>query len=166
MERKRIMKNNERIFIVKYLFNKTAKNFGINLKVLFTVTFLSLFSFVYSQNQTTQIPKLQQEDIEVITEAYNLWKTKGENIWKGWTQINMPFIYKKKRFEYWIDFPSAINKGQFIEKINNMNVYGQATTNPNGLAASMDISNVSAVVLSSPEITGMSKEEWIITAIH
>jgi len=148
------------------LIHKPAKYFWINLKVLFIIYFLSLFNLVYSQDKTTKIPKLQAEDIEVISEAYNLWKTRGDEVWEGWSQIDMPFIYKKEAYEYWIDFPSTADKGQFVERIYNMDVYGQAVSNQDELAASMDVNNIQTVVLSSPKITGMTKEEWIIAAIH
>ncbi len=137
----------------------------------FNVLLLMVFLFSYhlglSRNKITKIPKLQQEDVEVIKEAFNLWKTKGEEVWKGWTKIHMPFIYRKKNFEYRINFPSSIKeKGQFVERIENMDVYGKNIQKKNVVAASKDINNISAVVLSSPSILEMTKTEWIITAMH
>lgn len=153
----------------KICIETSIKTNLFNLKTVLMIALLFSFSLVFSQNQMnkTKIPKLQHEDVEVITETFNLWKTKGENVWKGWTHINMPFIYKKENFEYWINFPSSIKeKGQYVEKIKNMAVYGQAIKNKNVFAASKDIYNISSVVLSSPKILEMTKEEWIITAIH
>lgn len=137
------------------------------IKLVLIIVFLIFCGLVYSQNQTNRIPKLQKEDVEVITESFNLWKTKGENVWKGWTKINIPFIYKKENYEYWINFPSSLKqKGKFVGKVNNMNVYGQVINNKNAAAATEDIYNINAVILSSPKILEMTKEEWIITAIH
>jgi len=157
-KRKRNQKINKKI---------TKKRNQLNSKTILLIVFLFQIGLVYSQNQIVKIPKLQQEDVVVITEAFNLWKTKGEQVWEGWTKINIPFIYRKENYEYWINFPSSIKeKGKFIEKIQNMDVYGKAIENKNVIAASKDIYNISAVVLSSPKISEMTKEEWIITAIH
>ena len=149
-----------------FFFKKTL---GYLKKLFFALFFLILFSpikFTYSQNVNRKIPKLNHGDVEVISEAFNLWKTEGDKIWKGWTKIKMPFLYKKENFEYWINFPDNIHKGKYIQKIKNMSVYGKSVSGNNGFAASMDIDSVAAVVLSSPKITGMTKERWIITAIH
>ena len=155
---KKNQKNNKKV---------TERINQLTIKTILLLVFLFQIGLVYSQNQIVKIPKLQQEDVEVITEAFNLWKTKGEQVWEGWTKINIPFIYRKKNYEYWINFPSSIKeKGKFIEKIQNMEVYGKAIENKNVIAASQDIYNISAVVLSSPKISEMTKEEWIITAIH
>jgi hypothetical protein len=167
MEQKRIGKNGKGMSTIINLLNKPEKYFRENINMFFVVALLLPSGFVYSQHRTTEIPKLRHEDVEVITEAYHLWKTKGDKVWEGWSEIKMPFIYKKEHYEYWIDFPVTANDvGQFVEKINGLDVYGQAISGQNGFAASMDVNNVQAVVLSSPKITGMTKEEWIIAAIH
>jgi len=130
-----------------------------------------LFSFiffgfdVFNQNKSNKIAPLNNDDVEILTEAYNLWKTKGEEIWTGWTRVDIPFIYRKENSEYWINFPSEFNEGEYLGKIGEMAVFGHATDGP-ARAAAMDIQGIQTVVQSSPKITGMSREVWIITAIH
>lgn len=80
----------------------------LSIKTVLLIFFSFQFSMVYSQNQIAKIPGLQKDDIEVIAEAFNLWKTKGEQVWEDWTKINIPFIYRKRNYEYWINFPSSI----------------------------------------------------------
>ncbi|UBM63405.1 hypothetical protein LA303_05420 [Candidatus Sulfidibacterium hydrothermale] len=156
----------------KNVSNRTAhfrqtkqKNIAFH-KTLFILLVFWPSALTYAQNLSASVPKLAPTDIEVISEAYHLWKTKGDNVWPGWTKINMPFVYKKKHFEYRINFPATARRGRFVEKIGKMDVYGLPVSDSGGMAASMDVDHVPAVVLSSPEITGMTKERWIITAQH
>ncbi len=150
---------------------KRAKGLMISYNSNFLLKIgLFLILIIYSglaYSQTTKIPTLQKEDIEVIKEAYNLLKTKGDKVWKGWSDINIPFIYKKNNYQYWINFPIHKVEGKFIGKIGNMDIYGTYNKSDSVIsAASMDRNGIQAVVLSSPEQSEMTKEEWIITAIH
>ena len=46
------------------------------------------------------MPKLQDEDTEVIEEAFHLLRTRGDSVWPGWSDVWVPLIYKKKNIEY------------------------------------------------------------------
>jgi hypothetical protein len=42
-----------------------------------------------------EIPKLSKREATLIGEAYNLWIELGEDLWPGWTRIDMPIFYEE-----------------------------------------------------------------------
>jgi len=134
--------------------------------ILITVLVSSLFwKISLCQTDSEKIPELQKEDIEVLSEAFNLLKTQGNKVWPEWSELSIPFIYKKEKFEYWINFPDDYVEGKFVGKLGNMKIYAKEAIGK-GFAAGKDVNDIHTVFISSPDLLGISKEQWVITALH
>src|SRR5918911_3967529 len=75
--------------------------------------FFSSFSCCLAQTSNSDAVSAQQpasqqlsrQDAIRIAEAYHLWKSRGERIWAGWTDVPMPLLYITPDYEYAIGFP-------------------------------------------------------------
>ena len=112
--------------------------------------------------------QLGHEDIALIAEAFNLWKTLGEKMWTGWTEIPMPVLYITGEWEYAIGFPGAMRGFQPLRQ--NIGLTGNIQTRRRVLSpdssASRDIERVDAVVMGTPAALRKSSGAWVLTAVH
>jgi len=136
-------------------------------KTIFITVLISslIWNTALCQTDSLKIPKLQKEDVEVLSEAYNLLMTQGNKVWPGWSETSIPFIYKKEKFEYWINFPDTYAEGKFVGELGNMKIYGKASIGK-VVAAGKDVNDIHTVFIASPDLLGVSKEQWVITAMH
>lgn len=130
----------------------------------FIVVFI-LSSCLAAREREIAHERLSKEDLIVLSETFNLWQKKGEELWSGWTKINMPFVYQKQNYEYYIGFPLPPYNAKLIGKVLGKDVYSVKRKN-NLSSAQMDVNGIYAVVLASPDLQEVSKEQWILTAIH
>jgi peroxiredoxin len=113
-------------------------------------------------------PQLSRQDAIRIAEAYHLWKSLGERIWAGWTDVPMPLLYITTDYEYAIGFPKSLAGFQPLERsslINESIQLRRRILDPN-LSASFPIDGIHAVVIGTPAALEKSSGEWTLTVTH
>lgn len=112
-------------------------------------------------------PKLSKDDAIVISESYRLWQQFGEELWPGWTKIEMPMVYITESTEFAIGFPNQPSSFEKTEmRLQDKAVYFRARQlNPN-LAASFPVEGVPSVVIGTPKALNASPTQWTLTAAH
>jgi len=120
------------------------------------------------QGQQVIPPRLTEEERALIAEAYHLWKTLGEKLWPGWTDIQAPLLYITKDYEYAIGFPPNISGFQpFDQSISpDKTILVRKRVFPPGLAASFPLEGVPVIAIGAPTALEKSSGEWVLTAIH
>lgn len=116
----------------------------------------------------TSDDNLSNQDIAVLSEAYNLWSSAGDSIWRGATKISIPVVYVKHDREYAIGFPSHLEGFAAFppSALLNKSVQFRKRTFSPTLSASFPVAGSPAVVIGSPEALGKTPEDWVITATH
>jgi peroxiredoxin len=118
--------------------------------------------------QQSALPQLPLQDTVRIAEAYNLWKSLGERIWPGWTDVAMPLLYITPDYEYAIGFPKAMVGFRSLDQspfANRSIQVRKRILDPN-LAASFPIEGIHAIVIGTPKALEKSSSEWTLTAAH
>lgn len=116
----------------------------------------------------TLSPQLPRQDAVRIAEAYNLWKSLGERIWAGWTDVPMPLLYITPDYEYAVGFPKALAGFRPLEQslLVNQLIQTRKRVLDQNLSASYPIEGVQAVVIGTPAALEKSSGEWVLTATH
>ena len=113
-------------------------------------------------------PQLSRQDAVRIAETYNLWKSLGDRIWEGWTNVPMPLVYITSDYEYAIGFPRPLpgfQPSEPSELINQPIQTRKRILEPN-LAASYPFEGVQAVIIGTPAALEKSSTVWSLTATH
>lgn len=144
----------------------------------YILTALLIFGFSSSSAQTSkpdavnaQQPassQLPHQDAIRIAEAYNLWRSLGEKIWPGWTEVPMPLLYITPDYEYAIGFPKLLAGFQPHERstVVNQSIQTRKRVLDQNLSASYPIESVQAVVIGTPAALEKTSAEWVLTASH
>jgi len=111
---------------------------------------------------------LSRQDTVRIAEAYNLWKSLGEKIWPGWTDVAMPLVYVTSDYEYAIGFPKPMTGFLPLEQtsVATRSIQFRKRTFDTTLSASFPIEGIQAIVIGTPAALEKSSTEWTITASH
>ena len=113
-------------------------------------------------------PPFSRTDAVLIAEAYHLWKSLGEKIWSGSTDVSMPFLYITPDYEYAIGFPKSLTGFQPLEQsplINRSLQVRKRVLDPS-LSASFPIEGNHAIVIGTPAALEKSPGAWALTAAH
>ena len=144
----------------------------------YILTALLIFCFSISSAQTskphavndqqpapTQLPR---QDAIRIAEAYNLWRSLGERIWPGWTDVPTPLLYVTSDYEYAIGFPKPLAGFRPLERslLVNQSIQARKRALDLNLSASYPIESVQAVVMGTPAALEKTSGEWVLTATH
>lgn len=132
---------------------------------------LLIFSSVtccLAQTSSAASPELSRQDAIRIAEAYHLWKSLGEKVWAGSTDVAMPFLYITPDYEYAIGFPKSLAGFQPLERSSLINepIQSRHRIFDPGLSASFPIEGINAVVMGTPAALEKSSGEWTLVAIH
>lgn len=149
------------------VYRKTVSLTNVPL-IMMLFFFIIYPSHNHGNTAQIQIPELPRESRIMIAETLHLWKTKGEELWKGWTSINIPFNYIDKEYEYLIGHPeppkdyTALGKDELLNCI----VYGKKREKSENIAATTYINGFDCVAIGSPETLDLDTTRWVIVAIH
>jgi peroxiredoxin len=110
---------------------------------------------------------LSARDAAVISEAYHLWQTLGEEVWPGWTEARMPMVYVTDEREFAIGF-AAVPEGfaETSQRIAERGVAARDRHLETTLAASYDFQGIPAVVIGKPANLELSPVQWSLKAAH
>jgi len=104
----------------------------------------------------------------MISEAYNLWKSCGDNIWPGWTNTRPPMVYITEDFEFAIGFDVVLSGFQpYTYKTPvKWKIQTRKRELKPDLNACFPIQGIPAVIMGRWETISGSPGEWVITAVH
>ena len=57
------------------------------------IAVLAMCIFADVASARSAAPELSSRDIAVLEEAYHLWREKGDEVWPGWSSIDMPVLW-------------------------------------------------------------------------
>ena len=135
----------------------------------FQIARLAIISLVVLMPLTTDgsAATLSSREKAIIDEAYNLWSSLSESLWRGSSQIDIPFVYVGEQDEFAIGFPAALkgfhDSGQ---NLNSHRVQVASRTLDRESSASSPFEGYPAVIIGSPERLKKNASEWVITAGH
>ena len=144
------------------------KRFVLVSFILGVLTLTQAANSPVSQVQEPLSPQLTQEDAALFSETYHLWKTHGNKLWMGWSEIQIPMLYITADYEYAIGFPKTMPGFQPFRTavLPDEKIQVRKRILDPELSASFDIEGIDAVVIGRPTAIGRSSSEWVITAIH
>ncbi|OGU72946.1 MAG: hypothetical protein A2V93_05460 [Ignavibacteria bacterium RBG_16_34_14] len=114
-------------------------------------------------------PSIRYEDKIRIGEAYRIAELYGNKIWGNWHKapFAMLLVYGDNEFLINHPFPSDDFKLIGFDSLLNTKVYYRKRVfNANLLATFPAVNGLSTIVVGTPENTGKSSVEWIITILH
>lgn len=123
-------------------------------------------SFLDAADETKD-QTLSREEILIVKNAYQLWKERGEQLWSGWTSIEVPMIFITEESEFALNYEDALSG---FEKTNQSlfgrPVYRRDRVLPEGLAASFPFAGQPSVVIGTPRALEVSATRWSLIATH
>jgi hypothetical protein len=135
-------------------------------KILLTlVIILSMLSIPEAQT----LPQMRKEDKVRMKEAINISNQFGEKIWPGITKVPFVVLFVADSVEFLINhpYPSPDFKISEDDKILKTKIlYRQRKYSKAFLATFPAVNGVNCIVVGSPENTGKSSTDWIITLLH
>lgn len=131
------------------------------------ITVLSLFSFLhiisFSQNVIGRTEALLIREAKIISDKF------GDRIWPGISKTPFTIVLVTDSVEYLIYHPYPSNDFTLAGKdsILQADVYKRKRTYATGLLATFPaVSGVNCIVVGTPENTGRSLTDWMITLLH
>src|SRR4030095_8412569 len=135
-------------------------------KILLTlVIILPMLSITEAQT----LPQMRKEDKLRIKEAINISNQFGEKIWPGITKVPFVVLFVADSVEFLINhpYPSSDFKISEEDKILKAKIlYRQRKYSKAFLATFPAVNGVNCIVVGTPENTGKSSTDWIITLLH
>jgi len=135
-------------------------------KILLTlVIILPMLSITEAQT----LPQMRKEDKLRIKEAINISNQFGEKVWPGITKVPFVVLFVADSVEFLINhpYPSSDFKLSEEDKILKAKIlYRQRKYSKAFLATFPAVNGVNCIVVGTPENTGKSSTDWIITLLH
>lgn len=143
-------------------------------KVFLIFIVLSVFSNIQANNgkinhyQQLFYSEFSQKDAALINEAYRVQKLFGNELWKGWADLQIPILYITGEKEFAINFPKKMSGFEPISSpfLTEKNIQVRKRVFEKGLMASFDIEGIDTVVIGSPTNIKRLPSHWVLTAIH
>lgn len=115
------------------------------------------------------IPQMRKEDKIRIREAINISNRFGDTIWKGINKVPFVVLFVTDSIEFLINhpYPSAdfiISEEDSLLKTKIF--YRERQYSKTLLATFPAVNSVNCIVVGTPENTGKSSTDWIITLLH
>jgi len=110
----------------------------------------------------------REEDKIRINEAIRIFDH-CKNLWSGWDSANFAILLVTNDNEYLIKHakPTDDFKVIYFDSMLNSNIYTRPRLFSNNLLATLPaVNGISTIVIGTPENTGRSSIEWILTLIH
>jgi len=116
-----------------------------------------------------QNPQMRMEDRIRIREATNISKLYGDKIWVGMREAPFAIILVTDSIEFLVNHPSPSK--DFILLGNDSILCSQvyfrkAVFNKYFLSTFPAVNGLNTIVVGTPENTGLSSSEWIVTLLH
>ncbi len=141
------------------------KNIFNHTKLIFAIIFIS--NLVYSQSDS--IPSMRTADKIRIAEAFRIADKYCESIWKGWGKTSFPVLLIYDDYEFLVNFPdpdSGFSLAGYDSLLKSNVFYRKRVFDIHLLATFPAVNGISTVVVGTPENTGKSSTEWIVTLLH
>jgi hypothetical protein len=129
------------------------------------VTILQLTCSVQGQG----LPKMRTQDKVRIREAITISNKYGNEIWQGINEPPFVVLLVTDSFEFLINHPYPSSDFKISEEDEILNakiLYRQRTYSKTFLATFPAVGGVNCIVVGTPENTGKSSTDWIITLLH
>ncbi len=130
---------------------------------LASIIFFSSNIFIKAQSS------IRYEDKIRIAEAFRIAELFGSKIWKNWETAPFAILLIYDDNEFLINHPSPTDDFKLIgfdSLLNSDIYYRQKTFSTNLLATFPAVNGLSTIVVGTPENTGKSSVNWIITILH
>jgi len=130
---------------------------------------VSLFIALVIPCHSQQNPEMRMEDRIRIREAVNISKLYSDSIWGGMSKAPFAIILVTDSIEFLINHPSPSKDFTSLgyDSILCSPVYFRKTVfSKYFLATFPAVNGVNTIVVGTPENTGRSTSEWIVTILH
>jgi hypothetical protein len=115
------------------------------------------------------IPEIRYEDKVRIAEVYKIAEFYRDKIWENWDKAPFALLLVYDENEFLINHPSPsddFNLTGFDSHLNSKVYYRHRVFNKQFLATFPAVNGLSTIVVGTPENTGKSSIDWIITILH
>jgi hypothetical protein len=136
------------------------------LKQILAITLFFISTLLMAGNQN--MPTMKLKDKIRLKESFRILKTVGDQVWPGWSELNMPVLLIDDSTEYLIHHPKPPEEFQFSEKDDVLGaIVARPRQNNPGLAAAYPLYGMyPAVLMGTAENTGRTSSQWTITVLH
>ncbi len=127
-----------------------------------------ILQLIYSV-QGQDLPKMRTEDKIRIREAITISNKYGDKIWQGLNEVPVVVLLVTDSLEFLVNhpYPSSDFKISEEDKILKATIlYRQRKYSKTFLATFPAANGVNCIVVGTPENTGKSSTDWIITLLH
>ena len=134
-------------------------------KFIIIITLLVLTAACMAQSN----PEMRLEDRIRIREAVEISNNLGEQIWNGISKVPFTIILVSDTIEFLVYHPYPSNDFTLLgyDSLLQSNVlYRKAQFNKHFLATFPAVNGVNCIVVGTPENTGKTSTQWIITLLH
>jgi hypothetical protein len=114
-------------------------------------------------------PKIRIEDRVRIREAANISRLYGEKIWTGMNGAPFAIILVADSVEFLINHPTPsedFTSLGYDSVLGSQVYYRKAVFDKHFLATFPAVNGLNTIVMGTPENTGRSTSEWIVTLLH
>jgi hypothetical protein len=133
------------------------------------IRFILLLMFAFLQINSFSQNTIGRTEALLIREAKLIADTHGEKLWKGFSTAPFIIIPVTDSIEYLVyhPYPSANFKFLYKDSILHADVYARSRTYPKEwLATFPAVNGVNCIVVGTPENTGRTHTNWMITLLH
>lgn len=132
------------------------------------LTTIPALGFTPTHAQVSDHVSLSERDAAILEEAYHVWRTLGEEVWPGWTAVDMPVLYVTESVEFGIGFPKTLAEAEPLEgvKVAGYDVQARDRVFSPTLGASFFVEGVSCVIIGTPSALETSPNQWVMKACH
>ena len=135
-------------------------------KFMIIVTVISLTPEFANSQDTGQNAVLSEQDIALIKEVFHLQNQLGHEIWSGWTQSNMPFLYKTEQFDVLLYHPNPPADFKNLYSANLCDsIWVKINTDSTDFQAAYPIGGVKTAVMTAPKSNDLACL-WVLKAVH
>jgi hypothetical protein len=112
-------------------------------------------------------PAVADENLMLLTEAFHLTATLGEQVWPGFTGENVPVLLAQGDVEYLlgVDQPPA-GFAQTRQNFRDRRIHARDRVLPSNLLATFPAVGFNVVVVGTPEATGRAPVHWVLAVAH
>jgi hypothetical protein len=129
---------------------------------------LLLFLFIAPVIKADSVHVRHDDKVRII-EAFRIADQYRNQIWKDWDKTPFALLLVTDDHEFLINHPLPSEDFEFLEHDAELkgNIYVRNRVfNTNLLATFPAVNGISTIVVGTPENTGTSSSEWIITILH
>ncbi len=132
------------------------------MRTHFFTALLILPLYIYGQ-------QVRVSDKACIAEAVNISNTFGEQLWKGFNKVPFSLLLVTEDYEYLMFHDNPTDDFKLLENdkvLKTKIYYRDRKFSKNLLATFQAVNGANCIVVGTPENTGKSTSEWIITLVH